>query len=436
MGGHAFKNLYCPRINLDVYCKAKAKATTALQTVFTHVVVPTEMPEKNDYGDVDFLVCSPLHFQRTHTINDFPWEETVQLIKDVFKTTHGRRGYLTNDCMYFAVDAPCDGEDYFIQIDVKVCFKPKLFEWYTFELGYASSSKIIGSMVKPLGLTIDPEGIHIRVEDVEETDHNGSMVWISKDPKDVLRIAGLDFRILNAGFSTKEEIYKYFASSWLFNPAHFAARLAEENYQDRLEERSAPWTHFIMKWVPEHYPGYRFAIGSPDTVKSETSSEENNPQDLQAWYKHTRSALCDKVFTMFPNTAEQYYTKRAAHLKKLEEQRIAGLIMNAIPIDTEGWETAIASVTLTFKPTPLTPPGLESTSSHETPQPPLDLATPIITYTNTPSSAQPTTIHLPPLPRLHLIPFSPRPPPPSMQGVVNYVGMWKGRFEKKAKRAG
>ena len=60
-------------------------------------------------------------------------------------------------------------------------------------------------MVKPLGLTIDPEGIHIRVKDLEETDHNESMVWISKDPKDILRIAGLDFRIVKAGFSTKEE---------------------------------------------------------------------------------------------------------------------------------------------------------------------------------------------------------------------------------------
>lgn len=106
--------------------------------------------------------------------------------------------------MYFAVAAPCDG-DYFIQIDVKVCFKSELFEWYTFELNYASSSKIIGSMVKPLGLTIDPEGTHIRIEDIEETDHHGSMIWVSRDPKDVLRIAGLDDRIIDAKFNTKEE---------------------------------------------------------------------------------------------------------------------------------------------------------------------------------------------------------------------------------------
>ncbi|KAJ5063384.1 hypothetical protein J3E72DRAFT_186765 [Bipolaris maydis] len=393
MGGHAFKNLYCPRINPNVYCKIKAQATAALQTVFAHVVVPTEMPEKNDYGDVDFLVCSPLHYPQPHTLNDFPWEETVQLIKDAFKTTHGRRGYLTNDCMYFAVDAPCDGKDHFIQIDVKVCLKPELFEWYSFKLGYASNSKIIGSMVKPLGLTIDPEGIHIRVEDLEEMDHNGSMVWISKDPKDILRITGLDFRIVNAGFITKEEIYKYLISSWLFNPAHFAARLAEENYQDRLEERSAPWTHFIKEWVPEHYPGYCFTTGSPDTVKPEDGSKKNSAQDLQAWYKHTRSAVRDKVFTMFPSTAEQYYAKRAAHIKKLEEQRLVNLIMNAIPMDTERWEISIASVNLTFTHVPPTPPGLQPMASHKILQPLLDFS------------------------------------------IVNYVGMWRGRLEKESKKS-
>lgn len=107
--------------------------------------------------------------------------------------------------MYFAIVAPGLENNYYIQVDVKVCFKSQLFEWRTFELNYASNSKMIGSMVKPLGLTIDPEGVHIRVEEIEETNFPGSMVRIGKDPKDVLRITGLDRRIINAGFKTKDE---------------------------------------------------------------------------------------------------------------------------------------------------------------------------------------------------------------------------------------
>jgi hypothetical protein len=62
------------------------------------------------------------------------------------------------------------------QIDVKVCFTPSLFAWQTFELNYASNSKLIGSMVKPLGLTLDPEGLSLRVAEIEDTNWEGSKV--------------------------------------------------------------------------------------------------------------------------------------------------------------------------------------------------------------------------------------------------------------------
>lgn len=69
MGGHAFKNLYCPRINPDVYFQVKAQATTALQIVFTHVVVPDEMPEKVRLrGRVLFPLLSTQERLRRHRL--------------------------------------------------------------------------------------------------------------------------------------------------------------------------------------------------------------------------------------------------------------------------------------------------------------------------------------------------------------------------------
>ncbi|USP80665.1 hypothetical protein yc1106_07939 [Curvularia clavata] len=414
MGGRAFKDLHCPRISPDVYSKAKSQATAALQTVFEQVVVPTEMPEKCDYGDIDFLVSNPLKSPGAYTIQNFPWEETVQRIKEAFGTTHGRRGYLTADCMYFAVNAPCD-EDYFIQIDVKVCFKPELFEWCTYELNYASNSKIIGSMVKPLGLTLDPEGIHIRVEDIEETDHHGSMVWVSKNPKDLLRIAGLDHRMVHNRFSTKEEIYQYFASSWLFHPAHFAARLAEEKYNNRIGDRSPHWIHFIKVWVPKRFPSDRLLNDASDSVESKDSSNKRNLQDLQAWYKHTRAAVRDKVFTMFPDVAREHYVRRVAYLKKQQEQRLIELLMNAIPVGTEGWKEDIAQPTIVFTDPAPTTTNLKSaalremilpTSAPRTPAPFKHGTSTQLSHTN--------TIYIDPLPREPPIPCVQRPPPNSM----------------------
>jgi hypothetical protein len=205
MGGHAFHHLHCPRIPPDVYAAVKAQTTATLQTIFSHVMVPTEMPEKEDYGDIDFLVSDPLHSPTSTTTDNFDWPGTVQAIKSIFNTTEGRRGFKNPERMYFAIRVPGYDSEFWVQVDVKVCFKPELFEWQTFELNYASNSKMIGSMVKPLGLTIDPEGLHIRVEEIEETNFPGSMVWVGKDLRDVLRITGLDRRIVDFGFKTKDE---------------------------------------------------------------------------------------------------------------------------------------------------------------------------------------------------------------------------------------
>jgi hypothetical protein len=216
MGGHAFERLHCPRISPELYAEVKLQITAVLRTIFSHVVVPVEMPEKLDYGDIDYLVSGPLHSPRTGaTIDEFDWSNTISAIKTALSTSYGYRGRKNPDCMYFAIHAPSQVDDderenegqkkVWIQVDVKVCFKPELFEWYTFELNYASNSKMIGSMVKPLGLTIDPEGLHIRVEELDETNRAGSMVPVSSHPKDVLKIVGLDRRVVNGGFETKEE---------------------------------------------------------------------------------------------------------------------------------------------------------------------------------------------------------------------------------------
>ena len=94
------------------------------------------------------------------------------------------------------------------QIDAKICFKPASFSWRTFELNYATQSSIFGSMIKPLGLTLDYEGLHIRVEDIETTDRARSMVFVSRDPWTVCKVLGMGRRAVDGGFdSTQQRTY-------------------------------------------------------------------------------------------------------------------------------------------------------------------------------------------------------------------------------------
>ena len=164
------------------------------------------MPSKPSYGDVDFLVSGFLLAPPNAAAAALDWHRMVSSVKAALQTPHGKRGYLNPDVMFFAVPLP--GEDtVWVQIDLKVCDAPdqESFAWQEFQLKYASGLKMMGSLMKPLGLTISPAGLHVRVEEVEGTDFPGSLVFVTKEPGDVLKILGLDRRFLYGGFSSAEE---------------------------------------------------------------------------------------------------------------------------------------------------------------------------------------------------------------------------------------
>jgi hypothetical protein len=202
MGGHAF-HLYTPRISRELYLQIKQQCMKQLHQLFTHVTVPTEMPSKIDYGDVDFLVAGSLRLPSSSGPFDYP--SHVSAIKVLFHTRHGFRGHKEKQVMYFTIPAPGREGEFFIQVDVKVCEDVDRWAWECFELYYASAAKMLGSMIKPLGLTTNLDGLFLRVDGLDKVNAEKSMVFLTREPKDVLRVVGLDRRILSAGFRENDE---------------------------------------------------------------------------------------------------------------------------------------------------------------------------------------------------------------------------------------
>ncbi|KAF1996204.1 hypothetical protein P154DRAFT_525774 [Amniculicola lignicola CBS 123094] len=199
MGGHAFRSLYCPRFSLEIYLTTRTLATKVLNTLFTHVVEPAELPSKTNFGDLDFLVAGPKHAPSSPV--DQP--HLVELIKAALNTEYGRRSLPTDGVLFFAIPAPGREEEFHIQIDVHVV-EVEGFEWNHFMYRYASGLKMVGSMVKPLGVTLDPKGCHVRVEEMERGDGPGSMVFVTREPNEVLEIVGLGRKFLEGGFGVNE----------------------------------------------------------------------------------------------------------------------------------------------------------------------------------------------------------------------------------------
>jgi hypothetical protein len=162
-------------------------------------------------------------------------------------------------------------------------------------------------------------------------------------------------------------VYEYLSSSWLFHPGHFAARLAVVQYYSRLEDRSPHWTYFIKEWVPKHYPGYNIAEDQPSPAIHIENVQAQKNRELQTWYKLTRAAVCEKVFTMFPHVAAEYYTKRAGYLKKQEEQKLRTMITAAIPVGDTGWRDDFPQPRIIIKQADTAPdtPEIKPTAANE-----------------------------------------------------------------------
>lgn len=446
MGGHAFKSLHCPRMPPETYVQVKSIASAALQKVFTNVTVPLEVPGKADHGDCDFLVSTPFGDSSVLTSDTFPFESVVDAIKQALNTHHGRRGFLAPTCMFFAIPMPLSstpgylnegessGEEiqFWAQIDIEVCFKPETFSWKTFELNYASQSSILGSMVKPLGLTLDPEGLHVRVKEMESTDWAASMVWITKDPWTVCRILGLSRRAVDGGFKSAEEseyntkdivvhmltrtVYEEYTSSWLFHPEQFKAKLEDDSYLVQHVHRS----RFLKKWIPERYPEYKLIQNGADK------------EELVTWTARTRAVVREKVFTMFPQVAEGYYAKRFQHVNETEERTLRELLTAAIPSDTRGWRDDFSLPTVIIRQPPaiikeaLSTPDLQQTMrSHGelTPPPspfvkPSDSATDSTLPTIALSDPLKTPLYIDALSRQPPLSYKLAPPPQSMSAAA------------------
>jgi len=185
--------------------------------------------------------------------------------------------------------------------------------------------------------------------------------------------------------------------------------MEDEKFVKHLEERSASWVHFLTEWTPTHYPNYSF-------------SDQNIP--LPEWYKTTRAAIREKVFTLFPSLTAQYYEKRANYLKGVEELRLREVLMKAIPAKREGWSEDLPHPRVIVKSEmPATPPMKPKTVNDklnsqfasdgvvDTPPGMPSLSTPITGDLPRPlDKVLDTPIYLAPLPRDPPLTFTAHPP--------------------------
>jgi hypothetical protein len=235
MGGNVFTDLTVPRLPHEVYHLIRKQCHEALKPFYTDVLSPPEAPDKQDHGDVDFLVARP-------SVSAMPAAEIAKAF-GAAKYKHTTNSKTT----HFALRIP-DRDNEFAQVDVHVC-PDDYFEWETFLQSYGDLMQIVGILNRPIGLTANDKGLYLRIPEIEPKNRKKAMVFLTSNPREMMQFLRLGVEKYYSGFATNEEIFHWCLSGELYS----APKVKEEttNDRNRLRKRDM-FTTCIRGWFPKH----------------------------------------------------------------------------------------------------------------------------------------------------------------------------------------
>ncbi|RYO82555.1 hypothetical protein DL764_009594 [Monosporascus ibericus] len=249
MGGLAFASgsepLYTPRMPPEIYQVVRDHCHAVLRQLFICVATPIEGPGKEDYGDIDIFLAwerkkifpskrvvdslkglpeEPLQAaarllkaektrtEQSHSLTlAIPWPEGPQdsaKQKDPASTQVNRRNDQVEE----------DTKRRFIQVDLHYCQNIDQLQWMLFKYAHGDLWNILGTTIRPFGLTIDGVGLYLRIPEIEKEDRKKAKVLLTEAPASILDFLGLKFdgRQWEERFAHFNDVFEYAATSRFF----------------------------------------------------------------------------------------------------------------------------------------------------------------------------------------------------------------------------
>ncbi|KAG6835223.1 hypothetical protein H0H93_003766 [Arthromyces matolae] len=247
MGGNAFAALLSPaafpRIPPIVYHTLKSRLQPKILSLYEHVAVPFEAPEKTSHGDVDFIVSCP----RDKIARDLKQVNAPHdLVKQVVGSRHANlmeENRTSNFALPVAMDewralgheheenearsGVDDGEIYYQEstrnvilhmkaflVDIHVCMDKAEFDRIVFFHSYGDLGMIMGLLGRNAGLALGEKGLKL-----PNPPH--PPLELSESFDDILRFMGWSMDTWKAGFHTRKQAFEWAASTKFFEPRMF-----------------------------------------------------------------------------------------------------------------------------------------------------------------------------------------------------------------------
>ncbi|KAI8224833.1 hypothetical protein K4K54_004992 [Colletotrichum sp. SAR 10_86] len=228
MGGSVFtagdKPLNPPRMPPEVYERVKAECHAALRKIYLCVASPIEGPAKKDYGDIDILVALERSIVLGESHSDYPpfgkdgKKDACKAIQEAIgapflkvekQTDHYAVRWSDTGTLAEGEDTSTSSPERYCQIDIAICDNLEQVHWKLFKHAHGDLWSILGTIIRPYGLTVDEESLWVRIVEMEKFDKKRARVLLTQDPYEILSFLGLaaDSHIWESTFESLGDMY-------------------------------------------------------------------------------------------------------------------------------------------------------------------------------------------------------------------------------------
>ncbi|KAI1453458.1 hypothetical protein F4805DRAFT_470056 [Annulohypoxylon moriforme] len=349
MGGQAFSSgdnpLYTPRMPPNVYQHVLEQCHAKLRELSIIVATPISGPAKLDYGDVDIFLAweknsvFPFPPPTKSISKKSPPSKDDTLMTAAQLLNAKRHLEVQPGIMMTAIPWPDDLPEVatkdeqgfnsssmprYIQVDLHFYDSLEQLQWML------DLWNIIGSTIRPYGLTIDEVGLHVRIPEIEALDKKKAKVLLSTDSTKILSFLGLkyDGTQWEEPFASIEDLFEYATTCRLFwvrpepDDQHTPTDTGEIDRSklkshDRRRMNSRP---VFRQWVDEFLPACREA-------------------GLFAVQNATRDSIRAEAFDYFPGSRHTYEAQlREWNLERQRQTLWRNVIKASMPKFPEGKE--------------------------------------------------------------------------------------------------
>ncbi|KAJ4295783.1 hypothetical protein N0V88_004485 [Collariella sp. IMI 366227] len=285
MGGSAFSSLpdppFTPRMPTEVYRHVLAACQVALREIFVCVATPIEGPGKKDHGDIDILVAVERRVAFPQAADGSVQRKPHELMAEVKRLLDAKYAIVhpTGTSANLGIPWPSDidhlsstadengkSNPKFIQVDVRICPTIDQVCWTLFKHAHGDLWNLLGSTIRPFGLTVDEEALWLRIPEIEKFDRKKARVCLSRDPVAILRFLGMEIEgFWCEPFESVEALFDYATTCRLF----YVREMPDENGEDEAgvlggeegrrnlksnDRRRMNGRPVYRRWINEHIP--------------------------------------------------------------------------------------------------------------------------------------------------------------------------------------